>query len=130
MSEKKNKIKQANVNIHIKDLFFRWLEITSFLHGLTTQQKRVLSLFLYHHFKLKQEISNNKLLWKLVFDYDIKHQIKEELNIKDSVLQNILTKFRKIGIIKDNVILSLYIPDLEKETTNFKILFNFNIIHD
>jgi len=130
MPSKTQKTKEANANIYIKDLFFRWLEITSFLHGLTKQQKHVLSLFLYHHYKLKQEISNNRLLWKLVFDYDIKHQIKEELKIKDSVLQNILSKFRKLGIITDNVISPVFIPDLEKETTNFKIIFNFNIIHD
>lgn len=71
-----NNTKQANINIHIKDLFFRWLEITSAFHNLTTQQKQVLGLFLYHHYKLKKEISNKKILWKLVFDYDTKKLIK------------------------------------------------------
>ena len=125
-----NNTKQANINIKIKDLFFRWLEITSAFHNLTIQQKKVLGLLLYHHFRLKSEITNKKILWKLVFDYETKRLIKEELNIKDSVLQNILTKFRKIGVIKNNQITSTFIPDINKDSNNFKVIFNFNIIHE
>ena len=43
-------IKQANININLKDLFLKWLEITSVFHKLTTQQKQVLGLFLYYHY--------------------------------------------------------------------------------
>ena len=125
-----NNIKQANINIHLKDLFYRWLSITSDFHSLTKQQKKVLGLFLYHHYKLKQEITNNKILWKLVFDYDVKRQIKEDLDIKDSVLQNVISKLRKDKIIQDNKITPSFIPELEKGSKNFKVIFNFNIIHE
>lgn len=129
MSKLKN-IKQANINIQLKDLFLRWLDITSAFHNLTKQQKRVLSLLLYYHYNFKLEITNNKILWKLVFDYDTKAKIKEELGIKDSVLQNILTKLRKDKIINNNVISPAFIPALEPGSKVFKIIFNFNIIHE
>ena len=123
-------VKQANINIKLKDLFYRWLSITSDFHSLPKQQKQVLGLFLYHHYKLKQEITNKKILWKLVFDYEVKREIKEELGMKDSVLQNILTKFRKAKVIVDGKISPAFIPDLEKDSNNFKLIFNFNIIHE
>lgn len=123
-------IKQANINIHLKELFTRWLDITSAFHNLTKQQKQVLGLFLYYHYKYQKEISNNKILWKVVFDYDTRQEVKNQLGIKDAVLQNILSKLRKDGIIKNNKIISTFIPELEQDSKVFKIIFNFNIIHD
>lgn len=123
-------VKQANLNIKIKDLFNKWLDVTRSYHGLTSQQQDVLALFLYHHYKLKQDITNSKILWKMVFDYETKQLIKDELDMKDASLQNILTKLRNKNIIKDNQILGHYIPDIESNSKNFKVIFNFNIIHD
>lgn len=122
-----NKI--INLNISPKNLFNKWLEITHNYHKLTNQQQDILALFLYHHFKLKQEITNTKILWKVVFDYDTKREIKEELGITDQVLQNTLTQFRKKNIVVKNTITPAFIPELKKEDNNFKIIFNFNIIN-
>lgn len=123
----KNK-KVANINISLKDLFSKWLEVTSFLHKLTNQQKEVLSLFLYYHYKYKSEITNETILWKVLFDYDTKMLIKEELNMKDAGFQNVLTKLRKKNIIHNNRISKLYIPEITKESNRFQIVFNFNIV--
>lgn len=120
--------KIANINIKIKDLFFKWIEITRTFHQLTNQQCEVLALLLYHHYILKKEVTNNKILWKMVFDYDTKLKIREELGISDNVLQNTLTVFRKKYIIVDNEISKNFIPDLTLDSKNFKIIFNFNII--
>lgn len=123
-------IKQANINIRLKDLFYKWLEITKAFHGLADQQQKVLALLLYYHYKYKDEITNNKILWKIIFDYDTKKLIKEELEISDQVLQNNLTILRKKGIIKDNTVVPTYIPDLEQGANNFKVIFNFRIINE
>jgi len=126
----KKNVKQANINIHLKDLFLKWLQITSTFHSLTKQQSQVLALLLYYHYKFKQDITNSKILWKVVFDYDTKDLIKQELNMKDSVFRNILTKLRKLNIIKDNTITSAFIPDLSADSKEFKVIFNFNIINE
>lgn len=120
--------KIANLNTDLKGLFKKWLEITKCFHNLTNQQQGVLSLLLYHHYINKKEITNEKILWKIVFDYDTKALVKEELGIKDQVFQNILSKLRKDNIIVNNKISSFFIPNLEKKANSFKIVFNFNII--
>lgn len=120
--------KIANINIKLKDLFFKWMEITKPFHGLTNQQQSVLALYLYYYYKYKQEITNNKILWKVIFDYDTKMLIKEELGIKDPGFQNIMHQLRKKNIINNDRITPAYIPALEDDASSFKIIFNFNII--
>jgi hypothetical protein len=66
----------------------------------------------------------------MVFDYDTKQLIKKELGIKDPNLQNVLTSLRKKGVVIDNEIVSTYIPNIEVDSNNFKIIFNFNIVED
>lgn len=122
--------KVATINIRIKDLFKQWLEITKIFHNLRDQEINILALLLYNHYKLKKEITNEKILWKLVFDYDVKMEIEEELNIKGQSLRNVLTALRKKGVIQDNKISKVFIPEIEEESDNFKIIFNFNIINE
>lgn len=123
-------VKVANINTTIKKLFKDWLYLTKIFHKLTKQEINVLSLFLYEHYNLKKEITNEKILNKVLFDYDIKMKIKEELNIKDPSLQNAMTSFRKKGIIVNNRLSKLFIPQIEKDSKNFKLIYNFNIIDE
>ena len=125
-----NNIKQANINIPIKKLFKKWLDITNSFHHLTKQESNVLGLLLYYNYKFKQDITNQNIVWKMVFDYETKALIKKELNMKDSVLQNVLTKLRKSGIIKNNKIVETFIPKLTQGSKEFVIIFKFNIIHE
>ena len=122
--------KALSVNIKLKTLFKTWLQITELFHGLTKQQINVLACLLYYHYELSKEITNKKILWKLVFDYETKEKIKEELGIKDAGFHNVLTQLRKKNIVSNNQIVSTYVPNLEIDSVNFKIIFNFNIIHD
>jgi hypothetical protein len=120
--------KIANINVYIKDLFTQWLIVTKQFNKLSRQEIDILSLLLFNYYKLKKEITNEKILWKILFDYDIKNEIKKELKIKDPSFQNALTSMRKKGVIKDNKIVRTYIPDIENGAKNFKVIFNFNII--
>ena len=126
----KNKTNEKHLNIKLKQLFKRWLEITNVFHKLTNQQEKVLALILYYHYKYQKDISNDKILWKIIFDYDTKALIKEELDIKDQVFQNILYQLRKKNIIIDNRVVKTYIPDLEQNSKTFKVTFNFSIIDE
>jgi hypothetical protein len=119
--------KVANINVTLKGLFSRWLDITVTLHKLRKQERQVLALLLYYHYLLKQDITNNKILWKMVFDYDTRMKIKEELKMKDYSLQNVLSTLRSKNVIKDNRIVSAYIPELARTADSFKVIFNLNI---
>lgn len=127
-----NNSKIANMNVKLKDLFFRWMEITKPFHKLNNQQQQVLALFLYYHYQYRKDITNNKILWRVLFDYDTKLKIKEdeifENGLSDSALQTILTNLRKKNVIVDGEIAKVYIPELDLKSKNFKIIFNFNIV--
>jgi len=125
-----NNIKVASINVKIKNFFYRYIEFLQPFHKLTKQHQKVLALFLYHHYRLSKEITNKNIVWKEVFDYDTKLLISEELNINDQSLQNILSQFRKKKVIIDKQISPVYIPELSKDTKQFSINFNFNIIYE
>lgn len=124
--------KTANLNIKLKNFFFKWLEILKPWHNLNNQQQHILALLLYHHYLLKKETTNEKILWKILFDYDTRIKIVEDGSLKKemslSILNNIFTILRKKKIIVDNELSKLYIPELDIKSKNFKMLFNFNII--
>lgn len=124
--------KTANINTKLKVLFFRWLDILKPWHNLNNQQQQVLALLLYYHYLYKKETTNNKILWKIVFDYDTRLKIIEDecwkKGMTTNTLNNILTVLRRKGAIVDNQISSVYIPELEVGSKNFKMIFNFNIV--
>lgn len=120
--------KIANININLKKLFSVWLDITSPFHKLRKQEKKVLSLLLYHYYMLQKDITNESIVWKVLFDYDKKLEIRKELNIKDPSFNNVLSSLRKKKVIVDDRISSIYIPSVEQKANNFKVIFNFNII--
>ncbi|MGO1819342.1 MAG: hypothetical protein ACTH0S_06625 [Senegalia sp. (in: firmicutes)] len=122
--------KIAKINTTRKKLFKDWLHLTKIFHGLTKQQIDILSLFLYHYNLLKKEITNEKILNKVLFDYSTKMKVKEELGIKDPALQNAMTSFRKKGIIIDGKLSKLYIPNLEDNSNTFNLVFKLNIIDE
>lgn len=127
-----NNIKVANLNVKLKDLFFRWLDVTKAFHKLNNQQQQVLALLLYYHYIYKKDITNNKILWKIVFDYDTRIKIMEDSTFKNGLtvnaLNNIFTVLRKKKIIVDGEISKIFIPELEVKSKQFKVVFNFNII--
>lgn len=127
-----NNAKIANMNVKLKDLFFKWMKITSPFHTMNNQQQQVLALLLYYHYQYRKDITNNKILWRVLFDYDTKLKIKEddvfENGLSDSALQTILTNLRKKNVIVDGEIAKVYIPELDLKANNFKIIFNFNLI--
>jgi hypothetical protein len=125
-----NNIKSATLNVKLKNFFFRYVEFLKPFHNLTNQEQKVVALFLYYHYKLGKEITNNKVLWKEVFDYDTRRLIIEEVGMQDSVLQNILTSLRKKKVIIDKQISKNYIPDLLDDPKSFVITFNFNINYE
>jgi len=122
--------KIANINIRIKDFFFKWIEFTRPLHKLNKQQQVLLSLLLYRHYELSKEITNNKILWKEVFDYDTKVLISDEMGIQIGSIENLLSSLRKSKVIMDNQINKNYVPDIDKKTKQFKLIFNFRLIYE
>lgn len=122
--------KEANINVKLKTFFSHWVKFTQPFHKLTKREQTVLALLLYYHHELSKEITNKKILWKEVFDYDTRVKIYSELEIKPTALENLFSQLRNKNVIKDNEILSRYIPELSNNSKQFQIVYNFNIINE
>ena len=121
-------VKNATINTKIKNFFFRYIEFLKPFHKLQKQHYTVVALLLYYHYQFSKEITNNKILWKTVFDYDTKILITDELGITAQGLENIYSQLRKANVIINNEISSVYIPQMDKKNKVFTININFNII--
>lgn len=117
----------ATINTDFKGLMKHWLAFTRPIHKLSKQPQDILALLLYHYFKLKEIISDEELVWKMVFDYKTKLEIREELDIPDHTLQNNLTTLRKKNIIKGNKINKVYVPDLDINSKTYSLVYIFKI---
>jgi hypothetical protein len=122
--------KVVTINVKLKSFFRNWVQFTQPFHKLRPQEQHLLSLLLFHHYRLRQEITNNKILWKELFDYDTKLSMYEEMEIQSGALENLLSSLRKKKVILDGQISPVYIPEITKSTKKFTLTFNFNIIHE
>lgn len=111
--------------------FFRyWLQFIKPLHGLSYKEMEVLASFLRMRYELSKSISNDELLDKVLMNADTKRVIREEQNIAPPYFQVLLAKFRKLGIIKDNKIEKKYIPNLEIDSKEYKLILLFDLKTD
>lgn len=121
-------VKNATINVKIKNFFLRYIEFLKPFHKLQKQHYTVVALLLYYHYQFSKEITNNKILWKTVFDYDTKILITDELGITVQALENLYSQLRKANVIINNEISSVYIPQMNKKNKTFTININFKII--
>lgn len=114
-----------------EEMFFqRWLEFLKPYHGLRQKEIELLSLFLHKRYQLEKVIKDDKILTKMLFDTEVRNEIRDKLNYSSSqILNNMISSLRTKNIIdKDNNINKGLIPNLSGK--NFKLVFNFNIIPD
>lgn len=124
------KKKVVTIPTSLKNVLKQYLVITKPMNKLRPKEIDVMSLLLYYNILEKPNFVRDDDRWKKIFDYDTKLKIKEELEIEDYTLQNILSSLRKKGAIKDNKIQDYYIPDIDTKTENFMLIFNFKPTFD
>lgn len=73
------------------------------------------------------ELKDEKVRWTMVFHYDNKIKMCEELNIKMNSFHFLLTKLRAKKIVKNNEVIPQVIPIIENN--KFDLTFNFNVDH-
>ena len=115
----------ATIRTDFRGVLDKWINFTYPFHNLTLKEQSVLAALLYYYFIFKKDIKSEDVVWKMVFDYDTRMKIKQELDMKDYALQNNLTRLRKKKILKNNKIVKHYIPNIKWDAKSFKIVFNF-----
>lgn len=119
------KNKQVDLNVTPKQFFRYYLEVLKPLHNITPRESDVLSRLLYYDFLYSNY--DEKVRNKVIFDYDTKAQIREELNMTVHQFLNVLKSLRKKGALKGESIndnFKVY-PD-----NPFAITFQFTITDD
>ena len=119
------------MNIPIKTTMLKYfrqsLEVLKILPPLNTLRAReldVLAGFLYFDYKYRDiEIGARS---KVLFDYDTKLQIRENIHIDEQSFNNCMTSLRKKGIIKKRGIETNYGLTPNDDGTA-SIVFNFKI---
>lgn len=117
--------KKVNIPCTAKQFFYNWYIFTKPFHNLNESSIDVLAQLAYYYNEYKKDVLKEDLVWKLVFDYDTKMNIKEYLNITDDVFQNRLSVLRKEKAIINNTIPLKFLPILENN--NYTLTFNFQI---
>jgi hypothetical protein len=121
-------INVKTLSVNNKKFFIYWLQFLKPYHKLRNKEIEMLSLFLVKRHELSQKIKDDELIDKLLFDKNIKAEIRKEMEYTTyQVFNNMMTSLRNKGAIINNKINKGLIPNYNNETKNFKLIFNFNI---
>ena len=84
-------------------------------HKLTDKETDIVIdlIVKYYDIITKYPVHDEELINKLLFNIDVKKEIKQKHNLKDAVFQNYMTIFRKKGIIKDKGLNKYFIPPMD-----------------
>lgn len=121
-----------NKNIEIKvderKLFRYYIDLLASFRPLSEvrkQERDVLAELMYSNYMYSQNFKNredpNK--WKLIFSYENKKVIEDNLKMSDATLANCLSSLRKHGMIENNSLKKVFriYPDDEGYSLNFKL---------
>ena len=106
-------MKVMNVTLTRRQMFHYWMDVTYPLHKLGKTEQSVFAEMLFYRDLLKDKVSDDTLLNKLVFDHEVKVKIMKTLNLKQNRLALALTKLRKQGAIIGRTINVNYLPDIK-----------------
>ncbi len=121
------KVKVATINTNVKSFFYHWVTVTYPIHKLGKMDKAVLAELLYYRYKLSLEIKQEEFIQKMLFDYDTKLQIANNLGLNRGRFAMILTSLRKQGIITGRTLNPAYTPGLNKGDKEFTFAYKFKL---
>jgi len=110
---------------NIEKVFFYWLEFTKPFHNLIDCEIELFAKMLYYRYILSEDIKKEELLDEYLFSLNTKTKIREELKLTQDRFQNLLSALRKKGVITNNKIKKVFIPNLEANAKSFNILLKF-----
>ncbi len=123
-------MKVATIQTTLRKFFHYWITVTYPLHNLGLTDRNVLSELLFFRYKLSLEVTNERLINKLLFSIETKEKITKAVSISKSQYAQSLTHLRKAGIIKNKMVNLAYVPELSKEDTEFVMAYKFKIVNN
>lgn len=124
----KNNINIFRITSSVNTKFFRyWFEFLQPYHKLTGREIDVITSFIKHRYLLSKVIQDEDILDKVVMSDDTKKKIREECNITLSHFQVVMSKLKKNKLIVDGKINKRYIPNVEENAGEFRLILHFDL---
>lgn len=117
--------KEIKINTDRKKFFRQYVEILKPICKLRGRDADVLAELLYQSY-IRKDINSLSDRFRLIFDYNTKMTICEELNMGIAGFGNSLTQLRRKGVIgKGNVINPGYLINPDDDIVSIKYSFMF-----
>lgn len=108
--------------------FFKfWFEFLTPIHKLTEREIGVIACFLKYRYELSLVISDEDILDSVVMSDSTRKKVRADCNMSLAHFQVILSKLRKNKIIVNDRINKRFIPQLSKDSKDYKLLLYFDL---
>ena len=107
--------------------FYKWLSFLTPFHKLTKSERMVLASFLNKRFQLLQLVRDENILDGLLKSIDIRKEIREDVDLTIPQFNILISKLKKSGVMKDNKIDKHYIPNIQVDTNQYRLVLIFDI---
>lgn len=126
MEKKANNV--ARIPTSLDGRFFKyWFEFLHPFHKLTDREMDVIASFVKHRYELSKVIKDNDILDKVTMSEDTKRKVREECSMTLPHFQVIMGKLRKSKVIIDGRINPKFIPNIDEESGNFRLMLLFDL---
>lgn len=107
--------------------FYKWLSFTTPLHKLTKSERQVLASFLAKRFELAQVIKDENVLDNVLNSIDMRKDIREAIGLTTPQFNILISKMRRSGVMDGKKINKHYIPNIQKDTGQYRLTIIFDI---
>jgi len=107
--------------------FYKWLSFTTPLHKLTKSERQVLASFLTKRFELAQVIRDENVLDNVLNSIDMRKDIREAIGLTTPQFNILISKMRRSGVMDGKKINKHYIPNIQKDTGQYRLTIIFDI---
>lgn len=115
-----NKIGVTIKSASTKERVSKYLNTIYKFHKLTDKEIDIVVEFILTYYEIsvtfKEASKSTKLINKLLFDTDNRKMLQQKLGLKEEVFNNYLSKFRKKGVLINDMLNPSYIPPAGKFT--------------
>ena len=110
------------------DFFYKWLNFIKPLHTLTNLEMKVLSLILAKRQELIMVVRDDKIINNLLRSSGIRKEIRDELEMTATQFNILYGKLKKVGVINEYGLVNKYIPNVEFESNEYRLILTFDIL--
>ena len=107
--------------------FYKWLSFLTPLHKLTKSERQVLASFLAKRHELSQIIRDENMLDNVLNSIDIRKDIREAIGLTTPQFNILISKMRRSGVMDGKKINKHYIPNIQKDTGQYRLTIIFDI---